>query len=191
MTYRIQIGGSLDPRWSDRLGGLAITSTGQAGKTTTILEGELLDQGALLGVLNALYELHLPLEAVETLSPDPLNLSRKGTPIAEGRAAMEIDLKTALGIFAHVTLFLLMLTIGLKEEGNSVAVETSIPVDPLPDRVLSVGAAGGHAVGALVPMGQAARLGMGTIAIIPGAPMLNRELVTENRQSRPWRGAFG
>ena len=69
--YRIRVEGSLDPSWSDRLGGLAITSSGQFGvKTTTVLEGELADQSALMGVLNTLHDLHLPLEAIENLSPD-------------------------------------------------------------------------------------------------------------------------
>ena len=70
-AYRIRVKGSLDPSWSDRLGGLAITTSGQFGvKTTTVLEGELADQSALMGVLHTLYELHLPLEALEHLSPD-------------------------------------------------------------------------------------------------------------------------
>jgi hypothetical protein len=69
--YRIQIEGSLDPGWSDRLGGLAITSSGRFGtKTKSVLEGELKDQGALLGVLNALYELRLSIETVEAIPPD-------------------------------------------------------------------------------------------------------------------------
>ena len=66
--YRICIEGSLDPSWSDRLGGLSITTTGRFDReTTTVLEGDLADQGALLGVLNTLYELHLPLLSVEAL----------------------------------------------------------------------------------------------------------------------------
>jgi len=68
-SYRIRVGGSLDPSWSDRLGGLAITSTGKFGvETTTVLEGKLPDQSSLMGVLNTLHELHLPVEAVESLS---------------------------------------------------------------------------------------------------------------------------
>ena len=68
-SYRIRVGGSLDPKWSDRLGGLTITCTGKFGaETTTVLEGELPDQGALMGVLHTLHELHLPVEAVEHLS---------------------------------------------------------------------------------------------------------------------------
>ncbi len=70
-AYRIQVEGSLDPSWSDRLGGLAITSRGQVGvRNTTVLEGELADQSALMGVLNTLHELHLPVEAVERVSAD-------------------------------------------------------------------------------------------------------------------------
>ena len=68
-VYRIRVEGSLDPSWSDRLGGLAITTTGKFGsKTTTVLEGTLADQSALMGVLNTLHDLHLPVEAVECLS---------------------------------------------------------------------------------------------------------------------------
>jgi hypothetical protein len=70
-TYRIRVEGSLDPSWSGRLGGLTITSTGKFGsRTTTVLEGELPDQGALLGLLNTLYEMHLVLENVETIPSD-------------------------------------------------------------------------------------------------------------------------
>jgi len=76
-SYRIRVEGSLDPSWSDRLGGLAITTTGQFGaKTTTVLEGELADQGALMGVLNTLHELHLPVEAVEHISADAQDKGR-------------------------------------------------------------------------------------------------------------------
>ena len=68
---RIRIEGALDPSWSDRLGGLSITSSGRFDtKTTTVLEGDLRDQAALLGVLNALYEMHLPLESLETNPPE-------------------------------------------------------------------------------------------------------------------------
>ena len=66
--YRIRVAGALDPDWSDRLGGFSITSTGRFGEpTTTVLDGEVQDQGSLIGVLNTLYELHLPLLSVEGL----------------------------------------------------------------------------------------------------------------------------
>jgi hypothetical protein len=68
-TYRIQIKGYLEGSWSDRLGGMDITWTDPEGEDpVTTLSGRLLDQGALLGALNALYGLHLPLLSVECLA---------------------------------------------------------------------------------------------------------------------------
>ncbi len=67
-TYRIRINGHLDTSWSDRLAGMTIFTVG--GKNTleiTTLEGRLLDQAALTGVLNTLYDLGLPLISVEYL----------------------------------------------------------------------------------------------------------------------------
>ena len=67
-TYRIRVQGKLDEGWLDRLGGLAITAdTTAVNKPVTILVGHLLDQAALAGVLNTLYEMHLPLLSVENL----------------------------------------------------------------------------------------------------------------------------
>lgn len=56
--------------WSDRLGGLEIASTEDAefGGTITTLEGNVLDQAALLGILNTLNELRLPLISVECVA---------------------------------------------------------------------------------------------------------------------------
>ena len=64
-TYRIIVQGGLDERWSGRLGGLEILVFYTEEKSAvTKLSGELMDQAALFGVLNTLYELHLPLIAV-------------------------------------------------------------------------------------------------------------------------------
>ena len=68
-TYRIRVQGRLDEGWRDRLGGMVITSAFTANKEpVTILVGHLTDQAALSGVLNALYDLHLPLLSVECLN---------------------------------------------------------------------------------------------------------------------------
>lgn len=65
-TYCIQVQGMLDDSWSDRLGGLEIRSKYVSEQSTiTSLNGRLLDQAALLGVLNALYNMHYPLLSVE------------------------------------------------------------------------------------------------------------------------------
>ena len=66
--YRIRVQGLLDASWSDRLGGMAISRTTTGSRApVTILVGHLTDQAALSGVLNALYNLHLPLLSVENL----------------------------------------------------------------------------------------------------------------------------
>ena len=67
-TYRIRVKGYLDSSWSDRLGGLTITTTSQDDETVeTILYGQVVDQTALAGVLSALYNMQLPLLSVEYL----------------------------------------------------------------------------------------------------------------------------
>jgi hypothetical protein len=64
-TYQIRVQGILDDRWSNRLGGVTIT-TGQTSEApVTSLSGRLVDQAALLGVLNTLHDLRLPLLSVE------------------------------------------------------------------------------------------------------------------------------
>jgi hypothetical protein len=66
--YRILINGTLDAGWSNRLGGMTISAAKLAGGTpTTTLVGELADQSALVGVLNALHDLGIPLLAMERI----------------------------------------------------------------------------------------------------------------------------
>ena len=72
--YQISVQGRIDPNWSDRLAGMALRLTTQDGRPpVTTLDGELSDQAALLGVLNSLYELHLPVLSVLCLSYPPLS----------------------------------------------------------------------------------------------------------------------
>ena len=67
-NYRIRVEGFLDKKWSERLGGMHIT-TSKIGdrKSVTVLEGQLRDQAELAGVLSALYQRHLTLLSVEYL----------------------------------------------------------------------------------------------------------------------------
>jgi hypothetical protein len=68
-TYKISVQGQIDLTWSDRLEGMSIfTAIGTESPPVTTLEGELSDQAALAGVLNTLYELHLPVLLVKRLS---------------------------------------------------------------------------------------------------------------------------
>lgn len=69
-VYRIRVKGHIDESLSDQLGGMVITRAFTAEKETmTILVGQLRDQAALAGILNELYELHLPLLTVESFPP--------------------------------------------------------------------------------------------------------------------------
>ncbi len=67
-NYKIRVQGRLDEKYSDELGGMTITSTSdEENLPVTTLVGHLVDQAALSGVLNTLYDLHLPLLSVENL----------------------------------------------------------------------------------------------------------------------------
>jgi hypothetical protein len=73
-TYQIMVQGRVDPDWSDLMAGMAICLTmSESNPPVTTLQGELSDQTALLGVLNSLYELHLPVLSVLCLSYPPLS----------------------------------------------------------------------------------------------------------------------
>jgi hypothetical protein len=70
-TYRIQVEGALDEIWADSLAGMRISTRKRADQSTvTTLTGRLRDQAELSGVLNGLYELHLPILSVKILSED-------------------------------------------------------------------------------------------------------------------------
>jgi hypothetical protein len=70
--YRIRVLGFLDESWSERLGGLRITESSRIDQKDPVTElvGKVRDQAELSGVLNALYELHLPLVSVEILESE-------------------------------------------------------------------------------------------------------------------------
>jgi hypothetical protein len=65
-VYRIKVQGVVPESWTDRLGAMGIVSVTSAATT---LEGRLPDQAALNGVLDTLYQLHLPLLEVICLPP--------------------------------------------------------------------------------------------------------------------------
>ena len=70
-VYRIRVQGALDPDWASRLEGMNVTEArSEAGEVETVLVGRLQDQASLAGVLNAVYELHLPILAVEMLEAE-------------------------------------------------------------------------------------------------------------------------
>lgn len=66
--YQIIVQGKVSPTLSDRLEGMMICRDKEEAKPpTTILQGELIDQAALAGVLNTLYEWHLTVILVKRL----------------------------------------------------------------------------------------------------------------------------
>ena len=70
-TYRIVVEGVLDERWSDWMEGMRIVGMpAPDGIAITVLEGELADQSALVGVISALHTLNLPVVSVQSLDWD-------------------------------------------------------------------------------------------------------------------------
>ena len=67
--FEIYVKGHLNSQWSDRLGGLQVRLL-DSGEM--ILSGYLVDQAALMGVLNRLYNLNLTLLSVNSEIQPPL-----------------------------------------------------------------------------------------------------------------------
>jgi hypothetical protein len=68
-TYQISVQGRIDTTWSNRLEGMAICLvTAETDSPITTLVGEVSDQAALVGILDTLYELQLPVLSVKRLS---------------------------------------------------------------------------------------------------------------------------
>ncbi len=64
--YRIEVVGKVPPGWIDRLGGMQVLQASQnTTSTVTCMQGRVIDQAELSGILNSLYELHLPLLSVQ------------------------------------------------------------------------------------------------------------------------------
>ena len=66
--YEIRVKGRLAPRWSTWFSGFTLTPDGDG---TTVLEGFVVDQAALHGVLRKLADLGLPLLSVVPATTDP------------------------------------------------------------------------------------------------------------------------
>ena len=65
-TYQIRIQGALDQSWSDWFDGFTISR--QNGET--LLDGRVLDQAALHGILAKINDLGLSIVSVERFEPD-------------------------------------------------------------------------------------------------------------------------
>lgn len=64
--YRIRVKGRLDPSWSDHLAGMVIEHLEERGEPTSIVTGQLPDQSALAGVINALVDMQCEVLSVHS-----------------------------------------------------------------------------------------------------------------------------
>ena len=60
-TYEIEVQGRIGERWAHWFDDMLVTARGEAQNTRTTLTGSVVDQAALLGLLQKLYTLGLPL----------------------------------------------------------------------------------------------------------------------------------
>ena len=80
-TYRISVQGAISRDWTDYFRTLSVSTASPIDRRpVTTLTGQVADQAALVGLINALYGLGLPLLSVECLSS-------KATPVSERREA--------------------------------------------------------------------------------------------------------
>ena len=70
--YQIRVKGHLTTRWADWFDGFDVSP---AGDGTTVVEGYVVDQAALHGVLRKLADLGLPLLSLTPITTDPADLS--------------------------------------------------------------------------------------------------------------------
>jgi hypothetical protein len=74
-TYRICILGTIDKQWSDYYGGMTIEHGSVLNQySMTTLTGQLMDQSALVGVINALNNNGCPLLLVECVEAGGLRI---------------------------------------------------------------------------------------------------------------------
>ncbi len=64
-TYEIQVQGRIGERWTHWFDDMSVSAQGEAQSALTTLTGTVADQAALLGLLQKLYTLGLPLLLVQ------------------------------------------------------------------------------------------------------------------------------
>jgi hypothetical protein len=66
--YEIRVCGHIEASWSERLEGMSFRLVSDQDRPeVTVLQGELLDQAALAGVLATLYDMQMPVLSVTCL----------------------------------------------------------------------------------------------------------------------------
>ena len=70
-TYQIRVQGCLEEVWSDRLANMTITmDLKDQLAPISLLKGLIRDQSELLGVLNGLYQMRVPILSLEILDEE-------------------------------------------------------------------------------------------------------------------------
>ena len=71
VCYHIYVKGFLDESWSERFSGMRISNQ-SSGRISpmSVLVGTVRDQTELIGVLNNLYEMHLPFISLEIVDDE-------------------------------------------------------------------------------------------------------------------------
>jgi hypothetical protein len=67
-NFRIDVSGKLDKNLSDFLGGLSIFHKIKGNKTISYLEGEIIDQSELVGIINALHNMRFNILSVKIIN---------------------------------------------------------------------------------------------------------------------------
>ena len=71
-VYQIRLGGKFDEKWSDWFGGMHVTfGSGSAGAHVTTLTGPVVDQAALRGIMDRIWDLNLTLISVARIETMP------------------------------------------------------------------------------------------------------------------------
>ena len=67
-NFRIDVSGKLDKKLSDIFGGLTIFHKNKGDKTISYLEGEIIDQSELVGIINALHNMRFNILSVRIIN---------------------------------------------------------------------------------------------------------------------------
>ena len=70
-TYIIRVQGCLEEVWADRLASMAITmDLSDQQSPVSFLQGRIRDQAELVGVLNGLYQMRVPILSMEMVNDE-------------------------------------------------------------------------------------------------------------------------
>jgi hypothetical protein len=67
-NFRIDVSGKLDKKLSDILGNLSISHTIENNRSLSYLEGEIIDQSELVGIINTLHNMRFDILGVQIIN---------------------------------------------------------------------------------------------------------------------------